>query len=70
MKEVYLLWLLNDDIDPLLIGVATTEDKALAMKKHSIAAWGYENEEDCDYEYEIVKFKLDTLIIDDKEIKF
>lgn len=32
MNKVYLIWLSNDDIEPMVVGIATNEEKANAMR--------------------------------------
>lgn len=31
-NKVYLIWLINDDVDPMVVGIATSEDKANSMR--------------------------------------
>ena len=64
MRVVYSIWCKNDDMDDLLIGIATSEGKANEM----IAAMEKEFEDT--FNYSIVKEKLDTLCINNKEIMF
>ena len=65
MNKVYLIWLSNDDIEPMVVGIATNEEKANAMRDKLASTDGFEFN-DC----EIVEMKSDTVIIDDVEYKF
>ena len=65
MNKVYLIWLSNDDIEPMVVGIATNEEKANAMRDKLASTDGFEFND-----YEIVEMKSDTVIIDDVEYKF
>ena len=62
--NVYLIWLECDDIEPMLVGVADTIEQAEQMKVK--LSEGFEDM----YEYEIQKFKRNTVTIDDVDYKF
>ena len=61
---VYCVWMYSDDSDPVLVCIATTEDKANAMIETAKSVF-----EDA-FEYHIYPMKTNTTIIDDKEITF
>ena len=65
MNKVYLIWLSNDDIEPMVVGIATNEEKANAMRDKLASTDGFEFND-----YEIVEMKSDTVILDDVEYKF
>ena len=65
MDTVYLIWLLNDDIEPMVVGVATDKEKADAMRDKLASTDGFEFND-----YEIVEMKSDTVIINDVEYGF
>lgn len=60
---VYLIWLWNDDIDPILVGVADTMAKAVLMQSKL-----EETFDTC--EYDIQEFKRNTVTIDDVDYTF
>lgn len=64
MNKVYTVWIGNDYEEPLLIGVATTKDKAnqMAIKMCEV----FED----NYEYSICCMNTNTLTINDEDIKF
>ena len=64
MKEVYGIWCKNDDMDALLVGIATSEKKANDM------IFALKKEFEDKLEYTVVKEKLDTLCINNKEVVF
>lgn len=64
MKEVYGIWCKNDDMDALLVGIATSEKKANDM------IYTLKKEFEDEFEYTVVKEKLDTLCINGKEVAF
>ena len=60
---VYLIWLMTDDTEPMLVGVADTMDKAVLMQSML--------EETFDLcEYNIQEFKRNTVTIDDVDYTF
>lgn len=63
-KQLWLLWISNDNVEPLLVGAATSEKNAALMKQRLIDEFGDIAE------YSITNIMSDTLIINDKEIKF
>ena len=65
MNKVYLIWLSNDDIEPMVVGIATNKEKANAMRDKLASTDGFEFND-----YEIVETKSDTVIIDNIEYKF
>ncbi len=65
MNKVYLIWLSNDDIEPMVVGIATNKEKANAMRDKLASTDGFEFND-----YEIVEMKSDTVIIDNIEYKF
>lgn len=65
MDTVYLIWLLNDDIEPMVVGIATNKEKANAMRNKLASTDGFEFND-----YEIVEMKSNTVIINDIEYKF
>ena len=65
MNKVYLIWLSNDDIEPMVVGIATNKEKADAMRDKLASTDGFEFND-----YKIVKMKSDAVIIDNIEYKF
>ena len=65
MNKVYLIWMSNDDIEPMVVGVATNKEKANTMRDKLASTDGFEFND-----YEIVETKSDTVIIDNIEYKF
>ena len=64
MKNIYLVWMMNDDTESILIGVATTEEKANKMIEKSKEIF-----ED-DFEYNVQPWEEDVIIIDDVKHEF
>lgn len=64
MNKIWTVWSVNDDMDTMLVGVATTEEKAHEMRGR------LEEEFEDAFEYQVCCTETDTLVIDDKEIKF
>lgn len=64
-NKVYLIWLINDDVDPMVVGIATSEDKANSMRDKLASTDGFEFND-----YEIIEMNADTVIIDDVEYRF
>ena len=62
---IYLIWLECDDIDPMLVGVATNKNIAKEMRDKLVSTDGFEY---C--EYNIIPMKLNTVTIDDVDYKF
>lgn len=60
---VCLIWLMTDDIGPILVGVADTMAKAVLMRSKL-----EETFDTC--EYEIQEFKRNTVTIDDVDYTF
>ena len=65
MKKCFLIWLLNDDIEPMVVGVADTMAKAVLMVAKLEGTDGFEN---C--EYDIKEFKRNTVTINDIDYTF
>ena len=65
MNKVYLIWLSNDDIEPMVVGIATNKEKANAMRNKLASTDVFEFND-----YEIVETKSDTVIINNIEYKF
>ena len=65
MNKVYLIWLSNDDFEPMVVGIATNKEKANAMRDKLASTDGFK----FNY-YEIVEMKSDAVIIDNIEYKF
>lgn len=60
---IYLIWLMTDDTEPMLVGVADTLAKAVLMQSKL--------EETFDmWEYNIQEFKRNTVTIDDVDYTF
>ena len=66
METVYSIWLLNDDIEPMVVGVATNKEKADCMVKKLMETT--DGVEFCDFK--IIALKTNTVIIDDVEYRF
>ena len=64
MKIMYCVELVNEDEGNLVIGYATTEEKAKKMIEVMKATDGFE-----DYEYEYYWIYVDGLVINHKEIE-
>jgi len=60
----YLIWLLNDEVQPFVAGVATSMARAVMMQNELEETFGDS------YEIEIVEVELDTLTINDEIIHF
>ena len=61
--KVYLIWLMTDDTDPMLVGIADTMAKAVLMQSKL-----KETFDTC--EYDIQEFKRNTVTIDDVDYTF
>lgn len=64
MKTMYCVELLNDDTGNIVVGYATTEDKAKKIIEIMKTTDGFE-----DYEYEYYWIYVDGLMIDNKKIE-
>ena len=64
MNKVWTVWTVNDDMETLLVGIATTEEKAYKMKGK------LEEQFEDAFEYQICCMETDKLIIDNKDVKF
>lgn len=64
MNKVWTVWASNDETEPLLIGIATTKDKANQMVSKMCGIF-----ED-NYEYHIYCMNTNTLTINDEEVEF
>ena len=63
--KIYCVQMINDDIGEVVMGYATTEDKAKKMIEVIQKTDGFE-----DYEYEYYYVHVDMLIINNKMIEF
>ena len=64
MNKVWTVWSANDEMETLLVGIATTEEKAYEMKSK------LEEEFEDAFEYQVCCVEINKLIINDKNIKF
>lgn len=64
MNKIYLVRSYNDDCGELIVGYATTEEKANKMVEKLVSVF-----EDA-FEYEVIPVKTDMLCINDEEINF
>ena len=64
MSKVWTVWSVNDDMETLLVGIATSEEKAYKMRGR------LEEEFEDAFEYQVCCIETDKLIIDDKYIRF
>ena len=64
MSKVWTVWSANDDMETLLVGIATSEEKAYEMRGR------LEEEFEDTFEYQVCCIETDKLIIDDKYIRF
>ena len=62
MNKVWTVWSKSDDMESLLVGIATTKEKAYKMTEKL-----YEVFEDS-FEYVICSMEMDKLNINDEEI--
>lgn len=65
MKIMYCVELINDDTENLVIGYATTEEKAKKMIENMKSTDGFE-----DYEYEYYWIYVDCIVINNEKIEF
>lgn len=63
MEKIYLIWLMTDDTEPMLVGVADTMAKAVLMQNKL-----EETFDTC--EYDIQEFNRNTVTIDDVDYTF
>lgn len=64
MNKVYTVWSKSDDTESLLLGIATTKEKANEMTEKLYEV--FENS----FEYVICSMELDKLNINDEEVGF
>lgn len=64
MDKVWTVWIANDEMETLLVGIATSAEKAYKMRARII-----EELED-GYEVMVCEKKTDILEINDSEIQF
>ena len=64
MNKVYTVWSKSDDTESLLLGIATTKEKAYKMTEKLYEVLGDS------FEYVIYDMKMDKLNINDEEITF
>ena len=64
MKEVWTVWIANDELETMLAGIATTEEKAYEMKVKIIEKFGDA------FEVIVCEKKIDILDIYDIKIQF
>ena len=64
MNDLWTVWSTNDDMEPLLVGIATSEEKAYKMREKI-----KEEFEDA-FEVQVCKMPVNTLTIDEKAIHF
>ena len=62
MNKVWTVWSANDDMEMMLVGIATTEEKAHRMEEELCKVF-----EDS-FEYVICSMEMDKLNINDEEI--
>lgn len=75
MSKIYLIRSYNDDCGELIVGYATTEEKAIKMKEYLENIFNSEWDEDEEefiqcFEYEIIPVETDMLFVDDEDINF
>ena len=63
--KIYLIWLMSDDVEPMLVGVADTMAKAVLMQAKLEETDGLEY-----YNYDIQEFKRNTVTINDVDYTF
>jgi hypothetical protein len=64
MDKVWTVWIANDDMNTLLVGVATTEKKAYEMRGR------LEEEFEDTWECQVCCMDIDKLNINNREITF
>ena len=65
MNKMYCVQMLNDDIGEIVMGYATTEEKAKKMIEVLSQTDGFD-----DYEYEYYWVYVDTIIMNGNRIEF
>ena len=65
MNKMYCVQMLNDDIGEIVMGYATTEEKAKKMIEVLSQTDGFD-----DYEYEYYWLYVDTIIMNGNRIEF
>ena len=64
MSKVWTVWSANDDMETLLVGIATTEEKAHKMRGK------LEEEFEDAFEYQVCCMETDKITINDTDIRF
>ena len=63
--KIYCVELINYDADNIVVGYATTEEKAKQMIDLMVCLDGYDS-----YEYEYYWVYVDAIMVDNKKIEF
>ena len=64
MSKVWTVWTANDDMETLLVGIATSEEKAYEMRGR------LEEEFEDAFEYQVCCMETDKITINDTDIGF
>ena len=64
MSKVWTVWTANDDMETLLVGIATSEEKAYEMRGR------LEEEFEDAFEYQVCCMETDKITINDTDIRF
>ena len=64
MSKVWTVWSANDDVETLLVGIATSEEKAYEM------IGKLEEEFEDVFEYQVYCMETDKITINDTDIRF
>lgn len=64
MSKVWTVWSANDDMETLLVGIATSEEKAYEMRGR------LEEEFEDAFEYQVCCIETDKITINDTDIRF
>ena len=64
MSKVWTIWSANDDMETLLVGIATSEEKAYEMRGK------LEEEFEDAFEYQVCCMETDKITINDTDIRF
>ena len=64
MSKVWTVWTVNDDMETLLVGIATSEEKAYEMRGR------LEEEFEDAFEYQVCCMETDKITINDTDIRF
>ena len=64
MSKVWTVWSANEDMETLLVGIATSEEKACEMRGK------LEEEFEDAFEYQVCCMETDKLNINDVDIRF